>query len=150
MAAPQIEIGEHELLRIRGQIKQPPDFSGLFYDVGGHIVAPQEHHSGLGFGFGAMSLTWQNWEWGCMSGLILFDHETTSGLRVPPKPSKPTSTVTVDGGMPGPGVAEGEPSNGFTRGDWAMPFMDQAGSKVVDESLAGQSDKLLGRWTDDF
>ena len=32
--------------------------------------------------------------------------------------------VTLDGVMQSPGGPEEDPSNGFTHGGWAMPFMD--------------------------
>src|SRR5262245_49262477 len=58
--------------------------------------------------------------------------------------------VTVDGVMQGPGGAEEDQSNGFMHGGWAMPFMDEAGSKAVAENFAGQFDLLLGRRTYDI
>ena len=58
--------------------------------------------------------------------------------------------VTLDGVMQGPGGPEEDPSNGFNHGGWAMPFMDEAGSKDVGENFAGQFDLLLGRRTYDI
>jgi dihydrofolate reductase len=55
--------------------------------------------------------------------------------------------VTLDGVMQGPGGPEEDPSNGFTRGGWAMPFFDQAGREAVNETIAGEFDMLLGRRT---
>ena len=58
--------------------------------------------------------------------------------------------VTVDGVMQGPGGTEEDPSNGFTQGGWAMPFVDEAAGKVIDELMAGEFDMLLGRRTYDI
>lgn len=58
--------------------------------------------------------------------------------------------VTVDGVMQGPGGREEDPSNGFTQGGWAMPFVDEAARKVIDEIMAGEFDMLLGRRTYDI
>ena len=55
--------------------------------------------------------------------------------------------VTVDGVMQGPGGPEEDPSNGFTQGGWAMPFVDQSARQVIDETIAGDFDMLLGRRT---
>jgi len=55
--------------------------------------------------------------------------------------------VTVDGVMQGPGGPEEDPRNGFTDGGWAMPFVDDATRTVIDETMAGEFDLLLGRWT---
>jgi dihydrofolate reductase len=58
--------------------------------------------------------------------------------------------VTLDGVMQGPGGAEEDPSNGFTRGGWVMPFFDDAGKQVIGEIIAGEFDMLLGRRTYDI
>lgn len=58
--------------------------------------------------------------------------------------------VSVDGVMQGPGGPEEDPSNGFGHGGWAMPFRSDAGKKVVDETIAGEFDMLLGRRTYDI
>lgn len=58
--------------------------------------------------------------------------------------------VTVDGVMQGPGGPEEDPSNGFTHGGWAMPFVDDAAGKVIDQLMAGEFDMLLGRQTYDI
>jgi dihydrofolate reductase len=55
--------------------------------------------------------------------------------------------VTLDGIMQAPGGPEEDPSNGFTKGGWAMPFVDAAASKVIGEIIAGEFDMLLGRRT---
>ena len=55
--------------------------------------------------------------------------------------------VTLDGVMQGPGGPEEDPSNGFTQGGWAMPFVDEAVGKVIDETISGEFDLLLGRRT---
>jgi dihydrofolate reductase len=55
--------------------------------------------------------------------------------------------VTLDGVMQGPGGPEEDPRNGFTHGGWAMPFVDEAAGRVIDETIAGEFDMLLGRRT---
>jgi dihydrofolate reductase len=55
--------------------------------------------------------------------------------------------VTLDGVMQGPGGREEDPSNGFTQGGWAMPFLDDAMRQVIAETIAGEFDMLLGRRT---
>jgi dihydrofolate reductase len=55
--------------------------------------------------------------------------------------------VTVDGVMQGPGGPEEDPSNGFTHGGWAMPFVDDTVSQILRETVAGEFDLLLGRRT---
>src|SRR5436189_6456897 len=55
--------------------------------------------------------------------------------------------VTVDGVMQAPGGPEEDPGNGFTHGGWAMPFGDAALTQVIDETIAGEFDMLLGRRT---
>ena len=55
--------------------------------------------------------------------------------------------VTLDGVMQGPGGPEEDPSNGFTHGGWAMPFMDDDSGQAIGEILAGEFDLLLGRRT---
>jgi dihydrofolate reductase len=58
--------------------------------------------------------------------------------------------VTVDGVMQAPGGPEEDPSNGFTHGGWAMPFGDDVLHQVLDETIAGEFDMLLGRRTYDI
>jgi len=55
--------------------------------------------------------------------------------------------VSLDGVMQGPGGPEEDPSNGFTQGGWAMRFIDEAARQVIDETIAGEFDLLLGRRT---
>ncbi len=55
--------------------------------------------------------------------------------------------VTLDGVMQAPGGPEEDPANGFTHGGWAMPFVDDAAIQVIDETIAGEFDMLLGRRT---
>lgn len=58
--------------------------------------------------------------------------------------------VTLDGVMQAPGGPEEDPSNGFTQGGWAMPFVDDAAAKVIGEIIASEFDLLLGRRTYDI
>ncbi|MEO7413347.1 MAG: dihydrofolate reductase family protein [Opitutaceae bacterium] len=55
--------------------------------------------------------------------------------------------VTLDGVMQAPGGPEEDPTNGFTYGGWAMPFMDDDSGQPIGEILAGEFDLLLGRRT---
>jgi dihydrofolate reductase len=55
--------------------------------------------------------------------------------------------VSVDGVMQAPGGPEEDPSNGFTYGGWAMPYGDAALGRIIDETIAGEFDMLLGRRT---
>jgi dihydrofolate reductase len=55
--------------------------------------------------------------------------------------------VTVDGVMQGPGGPEEDPTNGFTQGGWAMPFVDDGVDQAVTEVIASEFDMLLGRRT---
>jgi dihydrofolate reductase len=55
--------------------------------------------------------------------------------------------VSLDGVMQGPGGPEEDPSSGFTHGGWAMPFVDEGAKRVIDETIAGEFDMLLGRRT---
>jgi dihydrofolate reductase len=55
--------------------------------------------------------------------------------------------VTLDGVMQAPGGPEEDPRNGFTHGGWALPFVDDAAKQVIDETIAGEFDMLLGRRT---
>ena len=58
--------------------------------------------------------------------------------------------VSLDGVMQAPGGPEEDPSNGFTHGGWAMPFVDDAAGQVIGEIIAGEFDLLLGRRTYDI
>jgi dihydrofolate reductase len=55
--------------------------------------------------------------------------------------------VSLDGVMQAPGGPEEDPTNGFTHGGWAMPFVDDALNQAIDETIAGAFDMLLGRRT---
>lgn len=58
--------------------------------------------------------------------------------------------ITVDGVMQGPGGPEEDPRSGFSHGGWAMPFGDEVMMKTLGETIAGEFDMLLGRWTYDL
>jgi dihydrofolate reductase len=55
--------------------------------------------------------------------------------------------VTVDGVMQAPGGRAEDPTNGFTDGGWAMPFLDDALKEAIGATIAGAFDMLLGRRT---
>ena len=55
--------------------------------------------------------------------------------------------VSLDGVMQGPGAPEEDPSNGFERGGWVVPFADQLGGVVDDDWFAYADAILLGRTT---
>jgi dihydrofolate reductase len=55
--------------------------------------------------------------------------------------------VTVDGVMQAPGGPEEDPSDGFTHGGWAMRGEDRVLRQIIDETIAGEYDLLLGRRT---
>ena len=55
--------------------------------------------------------------------------------------------VTLDGVMQAPGGPGEDPRNGFAHGGWAMPFVDEAARQAIGETIAGEFDLLLGRWT---
>jgi acyl-coenzyme A thioesterase PaaI-like protein len=50
--------------------------------------------------------------------------------------------VTLDGVMQSPGGPEEDPMNGFSHGGWAMPFLDDALSQAVRETIAAEFDML--------
>jgi len=58
--------------------------------------------------------------------------------------------VSLDGVMQAPGGPEEDPSNGFTEGGWAMPFVDDEARKIIDEIISRDFDLLLGRRTYDI
>jgi dihydrofolate reductase len=58
--------------------------------------------------------------------------------------------VTLDGVMQAPGGPEEDPSNGFTHGGWAMPFMDDDSGQAIGEIIAREFGLLLGRRTYDI
>ncbi len=55
--------------------------------------------------------------------------------------------VSLDGVMQGPGGREEDPSNGFTEGGWAMPFVDDEAHEIINEIISREFDLLLGRKT---
>ena len=55
--------------------------------------------------------------------------------------------VTLDGIMQSPGGPEEDPRGGFTRGGWAMPFLDEAMEEALGKIMSGEFDMLLGRRT---
>jgi dihydrofolate reductase len=58
--------------------------------------------------------------------------------------------LTLDGVMQSPGGPEEDPRNGFTHGGWAMSFGDAILMKVLNETIVGKFDLLLGRRTYDI
>ena len=58
--------------------------------------------------------------------------------------------LSVDGVMQGPGGPEEDRTNGFNSGGWAMPYVDDAVTQVLHETVAGEFDMLLGRRTYDI
>ena len=58
--------------------------------------------------------------------------------------------LSVDGVMQGPGGPDEDPRNGFNSGGWARPYVDDALSQVLHETVAGEFDMLLGRRTYDL
>ena len=55
--------------------------------------------------------------------------------------------VSLDGVMQGPGAPQEDPSNGFERGGWVVPYADQLGGVVDDDWFADADAILLGRTT---
>ena len=55
--------------------------------------------------------------------------------------------VSLDGVMQGPGAPEEDPSNGFDRGGWVVPFVNQLGGVVDDDWFAHADAILFGRTT---
>lgn len=58
--------------------------------------------------------------------------------------------VTVDGVMQGPGGPEEDTMNNFRHGGWFMRYADSSLNQVVDETISGEFDLLLGRRTYDI
>jgi len=58
--------------------------------------------------------------------------------------------LTLDGVMQAPGGPDEDPRSGFTHGGWAMPFLDDAVNRALNETVAGAFDLLLGRRTYDI
>ena len=52
--------------------------------------------------------------------------------------------------MQAPGGPEEDATGGFAHGGWAMPFVDEAAGRVIDEVISGDFDMLLGRRTYDI
>ena len=58
-----------------------------------------------------------------------------------------TQFVTLDGVSQGPGSAEEDPSDGFTRGGWFVPHLDEAFVRQASDWLDLADGLLLGRRT---
>lgn len=58
--------------------------------------------------------------------------------------------LSVDGVMQAPGGPEEDPSSDFKHGGWFMHYGDDALQKVIDETIAGEFEILLGRRTYDI
>ncbi len=58
--------------------------------------------------------------------------------------------MTLDGVMQGPGGAGEDPTGGFTRGGWLVPYVDEGFGEVVDRWFAAGDAVLLGRTTYDL
>src|SRR5579871_6690252 len=58
--------------------------------------------------------------------------------------------ISLDGIMQAPGGPEEDPSSGFTHGGWAMSFGDEVLHKILNKTISGKFDLLLGRRTYDI
>ncbi|MEV4349209.1 dihydrofolate reductase family protein [Actinoplanes sp. NPDC049596] len=58
-----------------------------------------------------------------------------------------TSFVTLDGVSQGPGAPDEDPSDGFTRGGWLVPYLDKQFVQRTSEWLGHADGLLLGRRT---
>ena len=79
--------------------------------------------------------------------MLVFRHSKRRNCREPMRKIIAITQVTLDGVMQSPGGPEEDPRNGFTHGGWAMPFLDDALSQAIGETIAGEFDMLLGRRT---
>lgn len=58
--------------------------------------------------------------------------------------------LTLDGVMQGPGSADEDTSDGFTRGGWVVPHIDDDFGRIVDSWFARTDEVLFGRTTYDM
>lgn len=58
--------------------------------------------------------------------------------------------LSVDGVMQAPGGPDEDPSSGFTHGGWFMHYGDDILHKVINETISGEFEILLGRRTYDI
>ena len=58
--------------------------------------------------------------------------------------------MTLDGVMQGPGAVDEDPTGGFERGGWVVPFLDEEFGAIVDGWFRRADAILLGRTTYDM